>query len=1280
MKKWILSIVGTLLGVFLILVALVPTLLSTDAGKRFIIGKIEKATHAKIAIEDLDLSWFGIQQVDAFTLDDGKGLKVTFNQLTSTCSFWNLLFRSGDTGETKLKSPTITIQAKGPSVKPETQKRVAKEKEKLGKVWSNYSGKLIVEKGKIETLDNGRTLVSVQEVHLEFDTPKHSSSYTVIAQGKTEQNALSGDFNIHVKTNSWIEGEAQINNFPVWGLDQVLGTLNPKHAGMLLAALGDTLNLSLRVLPDQAGQSMVLTVRSPRLLVNLSTSYQNALLTLVNEGRIAWTIKPLIGNVFMEKVPLKSDAQAEIWLTAASIPLKDHKLAWRELAATGNIRFTGGRVFLEEIQQDILVSDLSSDFHTNKLEALLDVTFNGALSHTSPSEAQFKGTATIQNPLDKMRAYPKFDLNFNNLPLALIDLWKKSDSVKYLGAFASGRLMRSDDELALSLQTPLLKIPESLFILSDVARLVQPTSLTYVVSQTLYPELARPVTLTGTLNTLMIPLKGLHLDFAKATFDLQTQGQNIQLQNLFALGGIILPFVDLDVRATSLDHVQFNGTSRLDFLPNTWGLSLLGSEIGVKTSGSLKWKEEIAVSPLLILLDGRKFKSTLEGAIEKSTLILSKPLEIHFLLEPEQINPFLAKESAYPLLAKPTPFQIAVRPSQLPLKKTAFSALSVKGAGRIEELALYAPSSGYPFDFHDVTIDFDLDGKKESQEVLLSAKGAEKGIHAGSVGLELRSSGSASHLLKDPTSVKATLKDFSSQIADAFLGMRGQLPDMIGPSLTLNYQMARQTKGQNIDLKVDSRDLKLEGAFAVGNQLELRSPRSPLKMEWKLTEKSYDAFQRWRRPNVPEVPNNPLFEIQGTSQLKIQVSSLGIPVQENGKAFPKVDFNLYKSLFDAQVRIEDLILKQGITGIATKLNQFDFGIKKGGMGNTPLSFKFEGNIRPEGQGQTGSVRGEGNLENFLSQTGTFDLSAVTTEIHATIKNLPSVFVDALTRFDQRGGYPPSAFLGDLFNATFDADIQKSQGALTMDIDATGCRASFAGIVSDGVIYLKEPFKAAFTITPQLNRILERSANLVVVAMEKPITLFLNPKGFSVPLKNLHMRNMNFNYGQLDLGQIVCKNTGSASAVSSLFKNQGDKNTSFWFAPMECNMRQGNMFVDRTEILYNHALQVCLWGNVNFARRYVDMILGLTAQAMGAALGITSVGPDYVLKVPVEGPFGNVQIDTGAATGKIAFLVARKQIAPKAGVWGQVLGAIGDLADDQSDVPPPKPPFPWQKKN
>lgn len=1278
MKRWVITSLITLCVLILIAIGLLPTILSSDGGKAFIERQIENSMGGRVSIGDLSLSWTGEQRIDKFSLDDQKGFRFGFDELTSDCSFWSILFRSGSVGETYIASPWIAMQAKPIVPKTRREEQVLKEKKKAKSLWSDYSGKLTLDNGRMDVTSGGRSLMRMEGLKLEFDAPKSSKLYSIIAQGQTRQNDLQGSFNINTKVSRWIEGVATVSNFPVGGLDQMIGVFKPTYQGFLLAALGDTLNLNLKADASGSSQRMDLGVRSPRLLVDLNGNFQDKLLTLTEAGRIAWTVKPEIFNFFVKKVQLQSDAQIELRLSSATLPMTKRGLNWSDLAAQGNLYFSGGNLFLEEIKQAVGINELSADFQTKKLQDSLALTFRSTMRYNASSEGQVSGSAMIQNFLEKNRSFPRYDLKIDNLPLALIDTWKKSEYVKYLGQNISGRLMKSSEAMVISARTPLLQLQEAELTITDVARLIQPTTLSYVLGPNIYDQLIRPITLGGQVNSLSVPIEGGRLNFASMDFDMNVTGQNMGLQNLFALGSATLPFINLDLKGKGIEDVQFVGTSRLDFSPKTWGLSLIGSEVGVKTSGRFSWDDELEASPFLMQFDGRKFKSTLEAAIEKSALILKKPLKIDFLLEPDQINSILSKESEYPLLSKPTPFQLEIKPSRLPLKETAFDSLAIKGSGTIDNLAMYSPKSGFPFNFKDVKVDFDLDGKKKQQMIRFDAHALENGKEAGSLGLELNSSEGAKSLIQSPSNVKATLKDFSSQIADVFLGTRGQLPDMIGPTLNLNYQLAKQSDRENIDLKINSRDLDLDGSFSASDKFELRSSRKPLKIRWTLSEKSYDAFQRWRKPGVPETPNNLLFEIDGSSQLKIQVAPLVMPLKKSTGGFPKVDLNLYRSLFDANIRIDDLTLKQGRTGDLTKLNRFDLDIDKKSLGNMPMAFKFNGNVQPHAKGGSGRIKGNGKLENFLSPEGNLDLSNVTTEIHADIKNLPSIFLDALSRLDKDGGYPPSAFLGDLFNATFDADIQKSQGTVSMDIDATGCRATFSGTVSDGVIYLLEPLKAAFTVTPELNRILERSAKLVVAAMEKPIILFISPKGFAVPLKNLHIRNMNFNYGQLDLGQILCKNVGSANDVSTLFKTEGDKNTSFWFAPMEFNVRQGNMYVDRTEILYNHAYQVCLWGDINFVRRYVDMTLGLTAQALASALGIGGLDSDYVLKVPVEGPFNNIDIDTGAATGKIAFLVARKQIAPQAGIWGQVFGAIGDLADDQSDVPPPKPPFPWQK--
>lgn len=1246
---WSLITIVVLLFLFFLSI---PTLISSDAGTRFIVRMVENKTGGQLSVKDLSLGWFSNQEIEELHFIEKGGGTIQFDHLTSSVSFWNLLFRSGSIGTTRIENPKMTIpsdtQVKTPS---EKEKKTSPQKQKIP-FWDRFSGHLIVNNGSIQML---------QGIELDVVLPSKDKISSLSLSG----TSTGGSFSANGTYDDIFVGDGSFNNFPVPVLDYFIALFEPKYEKLVLAALGNTLNGSFS--STREGK-ITLSIRTPRLFVDLAPTYQDHTFVFGSGGRCAWTIKPELFNAFSKELLLETAAQSELEIESASVSLKHPKSA----ALEGTFNLSDAALLSKKINERIALQNLTTSFSTDHLEKSIALSLRGTLSN-----AALQGSLTIGNPLDEKRSYPSIHLNIDDFPLTLLDSLTKQSITTYLGKTFSGKIQKSDKALNLSGQTPLLQLsPLSLSINGD-ARLIAPSSFEYLITPALYEGLASGFPVKGTVHQLTIPLDGDVLALKDASFDLSVNTGAISFKNLLSLGSATLPNLKTTVKGTSLEEIEFKGTSSLQFQEKTLGESIFGRSLFLNLDAAAKVRKEFEISPLNLTLDGAKFKGTIEAAIEKNLFILKKALSATLLLEPDQINPILAKDQEYPLLTQPTPLKLEIKPSQIPLKGADLSTLSVQGKGAIATLSMISPSNRYPFEFKDVGLEFDVDGKKKHHTIRFEGQALEERATAGKLSLLLQGSGKMGDLIKSPGLVKAELSDFSAQIADVFFKTKGQLPDMIGETVNLNYVMEKSGERQTIDLSLKSPHLTLDGSFIAAETLELRSPRKPLKIHWDLTEQGYDAYRRWRGAGKSLESNNSLFTIMGTGKLNMSVAPFSVPLKERGEGFPKPDFNLYGSRFDASLRIDDLKLRETRSGAITELRSFDFDLAKPSVGNTPLAFKFNGNVIPQGRVGQGKVQGTGKLQDFLSPAGTFDPSNLTTEIHAQIKNLPSVFADALSKLDSSSIFPPSAVLGDQLNASFDAEIKQSQGKVTMHLDASACKAHFNGFLSSGVLYLKEPLKAIFTVTPQLNDALDKAADLVVVAMEKPITLYIHDEGFQVPLKNLHIRNMNFDYGQLDLGQIIVKDVGSAEDVSSLFKMNESGNKSIWFAPSVFNMKGGKMYVDRTEILYNKAYQVCLWGKVKFPSRKVDMTLGLTAQALRAALGIQGIDDNYVLKVPVRGPFGNVKIDKGAGASKIAFLLARKHLAPQTGIFGQVLGAVGDLADDQSDVPPPKPPFPWQ---
>ncbi len=1267
------AVIAILGGGVILFAALLPTILSSDAGTNFLIKTVERSTGGQLKIQDLSLSWTNKQQIEKLQFNEGKGFEITFDSLTSNCSFWNLLFRRGSVDNTHIENLTISAYPKVSQKKVDALKETRKAIEKpKGKFWSDFSGHLTISNGRVIIKNGGSHTISIYGIKVDLDIGETAS---FLFEGKTRKGELLGTFFSQGSWKELLEGTAMFDNVPVEGLDQVISIFAPKYQGLLLAALGDTLNADFRSTPNGGGLKVEINVCSPRLLVDLNPTYKNGMFILSAPGRVALTLNPLLFNHFNKNVSLQNDAQTEIRIEEGSVPFARNRFDFSQTTVVGSLYFSGGQFLLGEIQKTLSIDELNANFRAAVLKELIQMRLKSTMQYQTGIQSSISGTFSIQNIL-KNPSYPILNLNIDNLPLSLVDHFSKHSLVAYLGDAFSGEIAKTQNSITLNGKTPLLNFQNTSFTLSDVARLTKPSTFTYLVTPNLCENFMHPFKIEGTLNALSIPISEERFILQNTNFDLNLTSKQIEVINLFALGNASLLSLCVNLEGTSLGSFQFDGSTTLDYQDQTWGYSILGKNVGVKASGKTKIGDKFEISPLNISLDGRKFKGDIAAAIEKNTLVLTKGLKMTFLLEPSQINPTLSGESEYPLLTKTTPLQLEIKPSQIPLKKEVFSSLSVKGVGKIANLDMVNPVNHYPFNFENVQVDFDLNGGGNIHVVHFEGDALENSSTAGKLELTLVGNGKASELISSPSTVRVSLNNFSSQIADVFFRTRGHLPDLIGPSLDLKYAIAAVGERKNLDIQIESSGFTLDGAFYVGKTLELRSPRKPLKIRWNLSEKSYNAFCRWRNPNQQIASNNPLFIVDGSGVLKIQISPFSVPLKDQGQGFPKPDFDLFGSQFNTNVYIDNLKLTQSRTGAATVLEKFDFDIAKNQAGNTPLTFKVNGNISPLGERKSGEIQGSGTIKDFLSSAGTLDFKDISTSIHARVRNLPSVFVDALSRFDKASDFPPSAFLGDLFNATFDAEVEKSQGKIRMNVDASACRADFSGIISNEVLYLEDSLKAVFTVTPQLNDILEKSANLVVVAMEKPITLYVHDEGFNVPLKDLHIKNMSFKHGQLDLGQILCKNIGSTSELGGLFKFESKGNVSLWFAPAEFNMNRGKMYLNRTEILYNKAYQVCLWGNIRFPKRYVAMTLGLTAQALRSALEIQGIDSNYVLKVPVKGPFGNVEIDTGIATGKIAFLIARKQIAPKAGIWGQVLGAVGDLADDQSDVPRPKTPFPW----
>jgi hypothetical protein len=98
--KYILSTVAVTLS---LLIVFLPNILSSKIGRNLLKMRLESKYRGQVWVTDWKTRWFGPTYVDKFSLTDGQGRQIRFQQLNSPIGLWQLLF-----GKLDLKDTTIT--------------------------------------------------------------------------------------------------------------------------------------------------------------------------------------------------------------------------------------------------------------------------------------------------------------------------------------------------------------------------------------------------------------------------------------------------------------------------------------------------------------------------------------------------------------------------------------------------------------------------------------------------------------------------------------------------------------------------------------------------------------------------------------------------------------------------------------------------------------------------------------------------------------------------------------------------------------------------------------------------------------------------------------------------------------------------------------------------------------------------------------------------------------------------------------------------------------------
>ena len=656
-------------------------------------------------------------------------------------------------------------------------------------------------------------------------------------------------------------------------------------------------------------------------------------------------------------------------------------------------------------------------------------------------------------------------------------------------------------------------------------------------------------------------------------------------------------------------------------LKNHNGASLLGNQCMAKLSSSYG---QSGLSAFDLNIHSDVMKGNMQGRLDlnKHSLQLTKDAFIDY-----KLNPVVFEKAADQI-----PFAINMKKETMisVILEKSSSINKVNGKLISEDFTVLLNDPPQDYEFHNLDTQFEF--LRDTNQLVLDASAniAPEGK------LKLKY---GQTLGQDDLTLRINAQDIPTNLFSPWLGQSLSLGSLIGTKVSFDTSI-----NHAITFDISSDLLKMKGG------LNKNGVTSPIIAKLTLTPETY------RTLNASE--KTP-FELAQNATLNLKLSKYSVD--------PKVGFD--SSDFKGQFTLSNFYAKRGNLEANVKSLRLDAKKKKNEAATATLSTSIlsKGN---EAQVDGSLLLRSINTKLPFSQM----LSTMLIDTNISVSKLPTSILEALTQ--PFGEFPFTPLLGDKLNSEVSINMAPEKKDLKLTIDSTQADLFLEGIMAKRKFFLTKPIRGSFKMSDKLSHLMFDNFGFAIAKSRVPITLDVSDKKFAFPVKAHPLKETNIGMMILDLGQLKAVNSGTLKGINSIFKVQGSNTMQLWFAPYYMSMHKGVLNIERTEVLVDGNYHICMWGTIDFVKRYVKLTVGLTEQSLKKALGITGLPESYVLKVPLKGPFGDVKLQTGEVATKLALLIGGASSAPNS-LFGGVVNVLNAVANDQSNIPKPKRPYPWE---
>ena len=1245
--KKTLIFLGSILCALLIFSALLPWIVSKETGKQVLISFLNKKLPGTLEIKTLSLHWNGPQEIMglSYKSDDGK-FKLFYAKTLCNASLFSILLPSHDLGFILIEEPLVEIhQTIIPTplhTMPEVQAASFSPSVYFPAFTMPFIGNLKVQNAKASLFTENLPPIFFHLHEIRLIASKDSSELSLHVEGTTLQDNIEGSLLLNsllTKSDSIdrsLESTVLLKNFPIDGLDQIFSLKHPEYRKVFTEAIGPSLDMECTLSFSKNSCNASFQAKSDNLQAFLKTETQKEAITLASPSSFQMTLSPallkkakeLFPNLkaFVSEKPLK----LSLSLDHLKIPQAAEGISFESSSFQGKINidsyqmenFTLGCIgsFSSLNFSDEVISDIQIDLRNKKEMAR-------SIAHLS-----------CKKPLSSKEVTASFELG--KTPSSFLETLLPFSNL--FGNSIEGSLTLQGQAqkftINIALTSPLLQIEKGVFTWENQKlSLEHPFQIHYLMYPTTFHSLLKQE------NLILEKEIDLTATVSKLSSNDISSLEDLKIETSIAASPLIFSKL-FSLKNYNIDNLSFN-------------------------------LEIDSISKIALQVKSNRFNLIYSGGIDKKqkTLFWKTPIQLDYLLTEKELSVFHTLKPRAFFLEK-APLHIEIEPASLTLNPFSFNQVLLTAHLQSKELLFQNRPHTKQMSLQNFQTKVRFLGAKDIASFSLTSDLSFDSLAQGKISCQ----GNVKQLSSATPAFKADLElqKFPLELVDIFIDSSTSLTPLLGSSLDLKLLIDQQNTSQMFQIAGKSPYLEISGGISSDSKgIFLTDPKKPLILEFLLTPKAYAYIS-----NKTKTP----FTLTQETLFKASLSDLRLPFLSKDSKLP--DFS--HLLVNAQIENPFISFQHKETTLPLTLTNSKISLQKENI-QAPLSLFFDALADSS---EKGTIHLKAECKKLFDDKGQIHLSHIHSDLTASFDKFPSSILDIIFPPKNANSAPLSILLGPSLNMTVKASLENASGPLTLNLKSKNVVISLDAKLTSGILTLQKNAQAQISLTPESSRVFLQEVNplsISSISAASPITLEIDSSGFFLPISPFLLNRIEMPNIRIIPGKIFCKNEGNINLMLGILKSkqeQQSKQLELWFAPLDLHIRQGIINLERTEILVANTYDIALWGRIDLPSDRVNMTLGLTASCLKAAFNLKDLPKSYMLHIPLTGTLNHVELNKSAASSKIVALTLWQNanvVTPAAkGLGGALIGGLMNKVlsppGNDSDTPPAKEPFPWQK--